>query len=258
MPSQPETLDVWITDSTTVYQGVPFTVITDWIQEGRLLGEDKVRMPGKATWHVIGNVKAFAPYFPQKETATPQDPAEALEPVATGFSHRSPFETEDDDVDMIPLIDVSLVLLVFFIMTAAVSGPASVPNMVLPSAKKSLQDIRADQYWVALGKSRTSEGVVERNERGEPALRYSFGKGDKVDLPPTTDLRELTDRVQKEFQGKRGVVRVSLRADRKLSATSVQGLTVELQKVQGRLNAGKKADQRVALKFFAQVTTSQQ
>ena len=30
-------LDVWIVESNTVYQEVPFEVVADWLQQGRLL-----------------------------------------------------------------------------------------------------------------------------------------------------------------------------------------------------------------------------
>ena len=33
-------LDVWIVDSNTVYREVPFTVVADWVQQGRLLEDD--------------------------------------------------------------------------------------------------------------------------------------------------------------------------------------------------------------------------
>ena len=39
-------LDVWIVESNTVYQEVPFEVVTDWVQQGRLLADDQV----KITW----------------------------------------------------------------------------------------------------------------------------------------------------------------------------------------------------------------
>ena len=38
-------LDVWIIESNTVYREVPFTVVADWIQQGRLLEDDMLR-PG--------------------------------------------------------------------------------------------------------------------------------------------------------------------------------------------------------------------
>ncbi len=236
-------------------------VVTDWLQEGRLLGEDKVRAPGKATWHPINKVKALLPYLPQQESTpkTPEDTAAALDSVETGLSHRSPFGAEDEDVDMIPLIDVSLVLLVFFIMTAAVSGPASVLDMALPAAKKSLQEVKADQYWIAITKRYDSENNVEKTKSGWPVLEYSFGIGDVTRIKPTTNRNVLIQKIRQEFQSQDGDFKVSLRADRGISADSVQELTVELQKVQAQLNSQEKSKgKRVEFQFFAQVITSTQ
>ena len=60
-------LDVWIVELKTVYREVPFAVVTDWIQQGRLLGEDRVRLSGSAAWHAVGKVSALAAYLPKAE-----------------------------------------------------------------------------------------------------------------------------------------------------------------------------------------------
>src|SRR3954453_13690379 len=101
-------LDDWITETSAVYTGVPFSVVADWLQEGRLLAEDRVRLSGKETWHVISRVAALTPYLPREEVLETAAAAEALGPVELGLPWNRPGEDEDDDVDMIPLIDISL------------------------------------------------------------------------------------------------------------------------------------------------------
>src|SRR4051812_8473605 len=102
-------LDVWILETNTVYREVPFVVVTDWLQQGRLLREDCVRLAGSKKWHAIQAVPALGPYLPRVEAQRAEDKAEALEPVELGFeAHRGPGEEDDEDVDMIPLIDISL------------------------------------------------------------------------------------------------------------------------------------------------------
>src|SRR5262245_25225428 len=96
-------LDVWITETGAVYTEVPFTVVTDWVQQGRLLAEDRVRLAGKETWHPIARVPALTPYLPREDVLETQAPAEALEPVELGWHWKQPGESEDEDVDMIPL-----------------------------------------------------------------------------------------------------------------------------------------------------------
>jgi hypothetical protein len=43
MADKKRLLDIWILEINKVYRDVPFAVVTDWLQQGRLLPEDKVR-----------------------------------------------------------------------------------------------------------------------------------------------------------------------------------------------------------------------
>ena len=79
-------LDVWIVESNTVYKEVPFTVVIDWVQQGRLLEDDKVKPSGTAEWFRLGGSPDFAPYFPHPEPFRAEDQAEALEPVHLDFA----------------------------------------------------------------------------------------------------------------------------------------------------------------------------
>lgn len=36
-------LDVWIVETNAVYKEVPFDVVSDWVQQGRLLEDDMVK-----------------------------------------------------------------------------------------------------------------------------------------------------------------------------------------------------------------------
>jgi biopolymer transport protein ExbD len=118
-------LDVWIIESNTVYREVPFQVVADWVQQGRLLENDKLRRSGTAEWFSVGGSPDFSPYLPRAEPFRVDDTAEALEPVELEFRWKKRHDEEDEDVDMIPLIDVSLVLLIFFMLTASASGLAA-------------------------------------------------------------------------------------------------------------------------------------
>src|SRR5262249_24724442 len=114
--------DVWIVEINTVYREVPFAVVTDWLMQGRVLPEDRVRLARSTTWHTHEKWPVFAPYLPRPAPVAAEDQAEALEPVDLGFDIPTRLEDEDEDVDMIPLIDISLVLLIFFMMTASISS----------------------------------------------------------------------------------------------------------------------------------------
>jgi biopolymer transport protein ExbD len=128
----PRFFNVWLVQPNTVYRGVPFTVVCDWIQEGRLLGRDCVRTPGAPAWEYLDAHPLFVPYFDGNALPTAQDAAEALEPIEIDFGPKKPPEEEDDEVDMIPLIDISMVLLVFFMMTAQnliTQAPFKIPTV---------------------------------------------------------------------------------------------------------------------------------
>lgn len=118
-------LDVWIIDSNTVYREVPYTVVADWVQQGRLLENDRLRPSGTSEWFSVGASPEFTPYLPREEPYRIDDQAEALEPVELDFQWKKPRPDEDEDVDMIPLIDVSLVLLIFFMLTASAAAVAA-------------------------------------------------------------------------------------------------------------------------------------
>src|SRR5437899_8616192 len=119
--------DVWIVETNQVYKEVPYTVVADWVQQGRLLEDDKLKPSGTAEWFRLGGMPAFAAYLPKADPYRAEDEAEALEPVEGGFRWRPAHDEEEEEVDMIPLIDVSLVLLVFFILT---TGYAALKNML--------------------------------------------------------------------------------------------------------------------------------
>lgn len=144
----PKTFDVWFVAANTVYRAVPYHVVADWTQQGRLGPADKLRPAGlEVPWKPVNQWESFADYLPRPAPgvvvaeSSPGVVAAAAPiggPIAlpdapeeeTLFSTRRPVE-EDDDVDMIPLIDISMVLLVFFIMVSAAGAlsPVNVPEM---------------------------------------------------------------------------------------------------------------------------------
>ena len=67
MPEKRRFLDVWIVESNTVYREVPFEVVTDWAQQGRLIADDMLRWSGKADWFKVGGAPFFEAYLPKVE-----------------------------------------------------------------------------------------------------------------------------------------------------------------------------------------------
>jgi biopolymer transport protein ExbD len=151
MPKPPKAFDVWFVTANTVYKAVPYNVVADWAQQGRLAATDMVRPAGtKEAWAKVGAHELLADYVPgpavaravpevtladevveaQVVGAAPPPGAPVELPDPEPGPSRSRFE-DDDEVDMIPLIDISMVLLVFFIIIQATGAlaPVDVPEM---------------------------------------------------------------------------------------------------------------------------------
>lgn len=135
MASAPKTLDVWYVTANTVYRQVPYQVVADWVREGRLGATDQLRPAGGGDrdWRKVGDWTLFADYLPGPGVAPGAEGGEVElpEPVEPESHGRAKREAEDDEVDMIPLIDISMVLLVFFVIVSATGAlsPVDVPDM---------------------------------------------------------------------------------------------------------------------------------
>ncbi len=228
MAKKPQTFDVWVVETNTVYRQVPYTVVTDWAQQGRLLADDQVRPTGTEQWIALSDLSAFKPYMPAVEPMRADDQAEALEPVQVEFSWRARGEDLDDDVDMIPLIDISLVLLIFFMMTATVGGVGGIFNT--PPAEHHLLEVNAEMYWIGIHRGTPTADGVER-------YTYSLGQGDagtpvefKDQETPDAVMQALRDRLSQEQKP----VQLRIRADKHLPCELIiQTMTTELDKLRG-------------------------
>ncbi len=213
--------DVWIVDTNTVYKEVPFEVVTDWVQQGRLLEDDRLRPSGTAEWFRLGTSPEFSPYLPRPEPFRAEDQAEALEPVELDFRYHPRHHEEDDDVDMIPLIDVSLVLLIFFMMVGSGVGAIFVPT---PPAEHG--DIASNPEEIVLG--------VDLKGKGEDATPvFMLFRGNTPPADEDKDLQsvdELLDHLNKYLKDKViGQVEVSINANPEVKAGIVRQITARLE-----------------------------
>jgi biopolymer transport protein ExbD len=210
-------LDVWIIESNTVYREVPFHVVADWVQQGRLLEDDMLRPSGTAEWFKFGGSPEFAPYLPRPEPNRVEDQAEALEPVELDFRWKKRHDDEDDDVDMIPLIDVSLVLLIFFMLTASGAGAAAF--IQTPAAE-----------FGAI--SSNSEEVQLNINLEENTPVYSLSVGNKILGEKDTNLKtmnELLDRLRDYLDRTPGKMEVTITAHPEVKSGLVRDLTARLE-----------------------------
>jgi biopolymer transport protein ExbD len=244
MAQKVRTLDVLLVETRQAYGGVPYTVVTDWIQQGRLLAEDQVRATGGSTWHRLDAVPALAAFLPRPEPTRVEDRAEALEPVEVEFSWRRPRSDDEGDVDMIPLIDISLVLLIFFMMSAAIKAGVLSP-IATPPAEHQLLKLSEGMYWL---------GVDAQDKDKKTAPMYSLGTDTQELVKPTIDVAQLKRGLVSELAKLRGEVKVRVRADRNLPYQVIREIILELQGVERDVNRERDPGQRVRLAIFAEVS----
>jgi biopolymer transport protein ExbD len=227
-------LDVWILEGNTVYREVPYTVVADWVQQGRLLEGDQLRPSGTSEWFSLASMPAFTAYLPKSEPFRVEDEAEARAPVEIEFAWRQPRGDEDDDVDMIPLIDVSLVLLIFFMMTTTVAGAGAL--IKTPFAGQGTQLTSEDRFWVGI-------------EQWEGAPRYSFGKGEggAADGDRQLGEKELLSKLEAALRGHKSV-NVHIRGARDVPYKYVKRIVSALNEF---------ADRGLVRKVFTEVTSKE-
>jgi biopolymer transport protein ExbD len=177
MTEQKRFFDVWFVGPNTVYKEVPYHVVTDWVQQARLGADDMLKPSGTANWFRLSNLALFQPYLPQPDAQKVGDAAEALEPIEMDFNWRKRADDDDDDVDMIPLIDISLVLLIFFMMTTSV---AAISRIAVPAMANG---VKLDTQTKAL---RIDVDVIQ----GLPL--YGLGKGTAAPEKENADLSDVT------------------------------------------------------------------
>lgn len=217
-------LDVWIVEANSVYQEVPYTVVIDWIQQGRLLENDMLRRSGTKEWFSLAQTPGLSPYLPQPAKPTEAgDQAEALEPVELDFNWKHSHQDEDDEVDMIPLIDVSMVLLVFFMLTAA-SGQGAAALIPTPGAEHA-PVANTSGVWV---------GVNLEGEGNNRTPFYSLGEEGKNSLDPADQhlatRAELLARLDALLAKKTAPVEVTINAHKDVLDGLIVELTAELSK----------------------------
>jgi biopolymer transport protein ExbD len=200
MAQQRRFLDVWIVELNTVYREVPFTVVCDWIQQGRLLEDDKVKPSGTREWFTISSSPDFSPYLPRPEPFQAEDEAEALEPVRLDFAWKRPKSDEEDDPDMIPLIDVSLVLLVFFMLTA--TGVGASIFIKTPTADQG--NIKNDPTALWVG--------IDRRGEGDNTPVYYVGQGPEVLGEKMASQEEMLAKLQEILAKQSGPAEVTINA----------------------------------------------
>lgn len=234
MPAPAAQYDVWLTAGGRVYRGVPYDVVSNWLQQGRVVAEDQLRPVSGVAWKPVADWPQFTVYLPRAEPDRADDSAEALEPVSLDFPLHEHHGGEDEDVDMVPLIDISLVLLLFFMMTTTVAVAGS--GILTPETRFALLTSDTTMLWVG----------IDRGPGGTPI--YSLGAGNKPaeeadnNLTESAVIERLKVRLGQRESGKSYSIRVA--AHLALPFELVQHLTAELNKLRPLGVMDVKADVR--------------
>ena len=219
----PKTLDVWLVASNTVYKGVPFSVASGWAEQGRLAKTDKVRQAGgpNDSWKAVSQIEQLADYLygGGEKIIEAGDMAESLEKVEIDPAWPRSIDDDDDDVDMIPLIDISLVLLIFFMMTSIVSSfsPVQVPGM---------------KYGAEISETEQGIGIlIEKDADNKPLYSIQVGNGKpKQDDVGRGDRDRLLAMLDLELTSRTKPPEVRIACHEKLPRWVVGELCTELQK----------------------------
>ena len=219
----PKTLDVWLVASNTVYKGVPFSIAAGWAEQGRLAKTDKVRPAGgpNDSWTPVSQLEQLADYLHGGGDLTyvVNDVAESLEKVEIDPAWPKSVADDDDDVDMIPLIDISLVLLIFFMMTSIVSSfsPVQVPGM---------------QYGAEITEAEGGIGIlIDRDAENKPLYSMQVGNGKpKQDDAARGDRDRLLTLLDLELTLRTRPPEIRIACHEKLPRWVVGELCSELQK----------------------------
>ena len=214
-------LDVWIIEGNTVYKEVPFDVVADWVQQGRLLEGDMLRPSGTSEWTAISGMSEFTVYLP-KPAAEPEieSQVEPMEEVETGFHWKRPVDDEDSEVDMIPLIDVSLVLLIFFMLTTNPETSSAGPQIPTPPAVYGSVVNAPDEVWVGVNLSKSASG--------DSVQVYSLGVGAKAEARNLATRQELLDHLAALLE-KKEHVNLTIDANSDVPSGEVRDLTAALE-----------------------------
>lgn len=225
MAKSPAKWDVWFVAADQVYRGVPTDVAAGWAQTGRIGPADKLRPAGSGDpWRPAADVPGVGGFLAPPRPAALDDavPAAAAD-LDLGPKPRRR-EAEDDDVDMIPLIDISLVLLVFFMMTTvvSVSSPVALPEM------KYVGELTGD----------TTALVIQVEQRGG-GLVYAVRAGPGAPAAGDADLTstgEMFARLDAQIAARREPPAVRLAGQSDAPTDAVLALGGELDR---RQKAGK-------------------
>jgi biopolymer transport protein ExbD len=201
-----------------VYSPVPFDKLVQLATQGRLSPDDLVRPVGTQTWYPVSEVPALAASLPQPalaQAAAEGGPVVDVEGAAgERWVPRPPASrAEEAEMDMAPMIDVTFLLLIFFMLSNSMANPTP---MDVPAAVH--------------GRGVTLEGQQQilLDQEGD----YYFGNV-ASDQNRAESLEALIEEVQTNADAADAALDVIINAHKKLSYVRVRELVEQLGTVEG-------------------------
>ena len=203
--------DVWIIKANQVIREIPAHTILQWIGERRLIVRDKIRPSGTAEWFEVSQHADIINSLTPIENIEIDD-SESLPPVLKKH------QVVDDDIDMIPLIDVSLVLLIYFLMSTTSMGSGT--STKLPIAEFASVRGLKDQAWIEIDNNKKyTVGFAERKK--DQAAKFETHE-------------KLISYLQDEIKKGQGFKEVTVYAPGDISAGTVRTLIASIEKSFGK------------------------
>lgn len=120
-------------DSGKVYKDLTLETLKTWILEARVEADDYVTNSQLKKWVKASSLNIFESYFAPSSTGSDVVSSRDL---SFGWSTD---EDDDNNVDLTPMIDVTFLLLIFFMVTATFAVH-EIANIKVPKAKNTQKD----------------------------------------------------------------------------------------------------------------------
>lgn len=147
--------------------------VLDGVRDGEWEPSDEVRGPGETLWRPVEEHPAFADAIADMGPPPPEPP-------------------DETHLDMNPLIDVALVLLVFFILTATVTSLRRTIDLPPPQSEESAQPVPVEQILDRIFRVQVrmdgDKPVVEIEKR---AIVYDNLEKEMADVVRGTGRKEM-------------------------------------------------------------------
>ena len=129
------------------YPNIPFDALKTWIFEARVETYDYLRTSSMKKWVKASSIKELAPFFAPASLGS-----DVISSQDVGFSFLGDNDEEELSIELTPMIDVTFLLLIFFMVTATFAIH-EVKNIQVPKASHT-EKAKKEKLSIAIGTDR--------------------------------------------------------------------------------------------------------